>query len=157
MSRAWRMSRPGVLLALLVLALGPTGVASAGVSRSHAATVEVKVTFTDTKLVLSRSSLQAGSATFVVVNTGRKPHRLAITGPGLRDAQTPKLAGGKSATITVTLRMGSYMLGDLVGLGKATARWLVVGPATQVTSTGQHSAGKTSTLSQDPNWWMTCD
>lgn len=157
MSRALRMGRPGVLFALLVFALGPAGVVSAAVARSTTAAVQVKVTFTDARVVLSRTTLQAGPATFVVVNNGHKPHRLAITGPGLRDVETPKLLSGKGATITVKLRMGSYMLGDLVALGKAAPHWLVVGPATEVSASGQHTAGKTSTLAQDPNWWMTCD
>jgi hypothetical protein len=157
MSRALKLGRPGVLFAFLVLAVGPAGLAFAAVARPTTSAVEVTVTFTDAKLVLSRSTLQAGPATFVIVNIGQKPHRLAITGPGLRDVQTPRLPSGKSARITVKLSMGSYMLGDLVASGKATARWLLVGPATEVSSSGQHSTGKTSTLAQDPNWWMTCD
>jgi hypothetical protein len=127
------MGRLGAVIAVFVLALGLTGVGFAGTAR-RAVAAKVTVTLTDTKLVLSRPGLQAGKATFVVVNKGQKLHVLAITGPGLSGVRTPKLAAGKSATLTVKLRTGAYILSDPVGLSSFKSRWLVVNPATAVSS-----------------------
>src|SRR5438105_2136194 len=156
MRHARELSRSSIAIAVVVLALGAIGVAPAGAVR-HTSATKVTVTFTDKNLAVSRGSVQAGPAVFVVVNNGQQAHALAITGPGLGNVQTPKLGAGKSATLNVTLRMGSYMLADRVALGTMTARWVLVSPATTVTSTGQRGGGKTSTLSEDPNWWMQCD
>jgi len=123
-----------VLVGAFVLALG-TGVASARVAR-HAIATKVTVTFTDKKFVISPADLQAGTARFVVVNKGQKPHALAIVGPGLNGPRrTPKLAAGKSATLTVTLKMGAYVLSDAVA--KLSGHWLVVGPASVVNGSGR--------------------
>ena len=132
---ATRMVRLSVLIGTFVLALGATGVASAGVAR-HAVATKVTVTFTDKKFVVSPAGLQAGTANFVVVNKGQKPHALAIVGPGLTGVRrTPKLAAGKSATLTVTLKMGAYVLSDAVA--KSSGHWLVVGPASVVSGGGR--------------------
>ncbi len=131
MRHSRRMYRSNAVIAVSVVALGLPGVALAGVARQAAA--KVTVTFTDTKFGVSVGSLQAGTATFVVVNQSHKLQVLAITGPGLRGVRTPKLAAGRSATLTVTLRTGAYMLSDPVGPGMSTVRWLVVNPAAVVT------------------------
>jgi hypothetical protein len=144
---AW-LPRLGVLFGSLVVALGVTGVASA----ANGTATEVKVTFTDAKFVLSPAGLQAGKTMFLVVNTGRKPHALAIAGPGLKGVKTPRVPAGKRATLTVTLGVGAYALSDAAG--QANGRWLVVGPRTIVQSTGSRSGGggpETSTIG------MNCD
>jgi hypothetical protein len=133
-----RTRRPGAVVAFLVFALGLPGFALASVGH-QALAAKVTVTFTDTKFVLSRGGVEAGTASFVVVNKGQKLHVLAIRGPGLGGVRTTKVAAGRSATLTVTLRTGAYMLSDPVGLGASTVRWLVVSPATVVRSTGTGS------------------
>ena len=133
-----RIKRWQAVFAVSVLAFCLTGNAFAGVSR-HAAAAKVTVTFTDKKLRVSAPGLPAGMATFVVLNTGKKLHFLAITGPGLKGVHTRKLAPGGSATLTVKLRTGSYMLSDPDGLGMQSARWLQVIPATSVNSRGNGS------------------
>jgi hypothetical protein len=126
-----RIGRSGVLVALPVLALGIVGVALAGVTH-RSAQANVKVTVTDTRLVVSHGVLQAGQATFVVANKGRKQHVLTISGPGMRNGRAQLVASGKSATLTVTLRAGAYMLMDRARR-PSTIRWLMVGPATAAT------------------------
>lgn len=145
------IGRWSVLLTVCGVAFGLTGVAFAGVARQVTA-AKVTVTFTDTTFGISSGGLQAGKATFVIVNKGRKPHALTITGPGLKNIRTSKLATGRSATLTVTLRTGAYMLTD--PLGKSSTRWIVVGPATVVHSAGNTSAGTTPQFN-DPG--MNCD
>jgi len=145
------MGRLSAVVAVLALTSSLTGVAFAGVARQVIA-AKVTVTVTDTTLGISPAGLQAGRATFVVMNKGRKPHALAIAGPGLRGVRTPKLATGKSATLTVTLRTGAYVLSD--PFGTSNSHWLVVGPATVVRSSGKSSAGTTASFT-DPG--MNCD
>jgi hypothetical protein len=149
MRAAARVVRLSALVAVLAISLGLTGTALAGVAR-RSVTTNVTVTFTDTKFHLSPAGLQAAPAKFVDVNKGRKPHALAIAGPGLKGAQTPKLAAGATATLTVKLRTGAYVLSDAVGL--VNTRWLVVGPATVV-----GSGSRTSTAPQFTEPGMNCD
>ena len=125
------------LVVVFLLALAVPGVAFADAAR-HAIAANVTVTITDARLIVSRSGLQAGQATFAVVNDGHGAHALTITGPGLTGARTPKLHAGASATLTVTLRAGAYTLTDPFAR-KANVHWLVVSPATNVTSTGTSS------------------
>src|SRR5438477_8307227 len=105
MRGAVRVRRLSGLIAVLALNLALAGTALAGTARRSVAT-NVTVTFTDAKFLLSPGGLQAGTTKFIVVNTGAQPHALAIAGPGLKGARTPKLAAGARATLTVTLRTG---------------------------------------------------
>ena len=131
MTHPSRIGRPGVLVALSILALGLVGVALAGVSH-RAVQPAVTVTFTDKRLDVSHGVVQAGAATFVVANKGSKPHVLAISGPGMQGGKTQKVSAGKSAKLTVTLRQGAYMLIDRAR-SPSTIRWLMVGPPTAST------------------------
>jgi hypothetical protein len=127
-------------VAVSVLSLALTGPAL-GNGAGQAQMAKVTVTLTDKKLGISTTNLEAGAATFLVVNRGSKRHSLAITGPGLKLAQTPKVAPGRSATLVVTLRKGAYMLSlsNPVGLGMSSKRWVEVMPATTVSSSGSSS------------------
>jgi hypothetical protein len=127
-----RVGWPSVLIALSVLALGLVGVALAG-GTHHTASANVTVTLTDTRLIVSHGTVQAGPATFVVANKGSKLHVLSITGPGLSGSRTQEVKSGKRATLVMTLRKGAYMLTDRVGRGPSSVRWLLVGPATTAT------------------------
>jgi hypothetical protein len=128
------MKRLGAGLVVSLVALALAGAAFA--STRHASLSKVTVTFSDSKLGVSAQTLDAGTTTFVVHNNGRKLHVLAISGPGLKAVRTPKLAAGHSATLTVTLRAGSYMLSDPVGLGVYKVQYLSILPAANVTATG---------------------
>ena len=57
------------------------------------------------------SAYGAGSTTFVVTNTGKVAHDLAVQGPGIAGvASTPLIQPGKSARLKVTLTSGTYTL-----------------------------------------------
>ena len=133
--RSRSMVRVLVATGVSALAFGMTGVGLAGVSRESVAT-RVTVTFSDTSFRLSSVNLQAGPTTFVVVNKGKKHHAFAISGPGLHGAQTGKLVPGGSATLTVKLRAGAYVLSDPVGLSAYNVQFLDINPATDVSGTG---------------------
>lgn len=122
---------PSIAIAVGVLALGLVGVALAGGTNEHGATTQsVNVTFTDTRLSVSHGVVQAGQATFVIANNGRKPHTLSISGPGFAAAKTQPVKPGRTGKLTVTLKTGAYMLADRVPRGGSmTVKWLMVGPA----------------------------
>ena len=110
---------------VLAVALAVTGISAARAARKTAAT-RVAVTFTDRSLSVNPGILQSGVTTFVVRNTGKKGHVFLISGPGLKGARTALLGSGKTATLTVTLRTGSYMLADPIGLGPYAAEYVNV-------------------------------
>jgi hypothetical protein len=138
------MQHPRALRRLLagtafsVLALTLAGVASPHEQGTKAA-AKLTVTFTDRALQVSMVTPASGLTTFVVVNKGQKRHVLEITGPGVKGAQTAKLAAGTRATITVRLRPGAYVLSDPVGLGVYNVQFLNVVRATAVTGRGNGS------------------
>ncbi|WP_369231848.1 copper-binding protein [Streptomyces sp. R21] len=83
--------------------------ASSGASKAGSGT-RVTVTETEYALKLSRSSFTPGTYTFVTDNAGKITHALSIDGPGVEDAKTKNLQGGQEATLTVTLKKGTYDL-----------------------------------------------
>jgi uncharacterized cupredoxin-like copper-binding protein len=58
------------------------------------------------KITLASSTVPAGPIAFDVSNVGRIPHDLTIQG----SKATPLISPGKSATLTVTLKPGTYTL-----------------------------------------------
>ncbi len=133
-----RMGRLPAVIAVSVFALGLAGVAHAGVVR-QASAAKVTVTFTDRTLRVAPANPGSGTTTFVVVNKGKKRHVLAITGPGLNDVRTGKVAAGRSATLIVKLRPGTYVLSDPVGLGTYTSAFINVIRATVLSARGNGS------------------
>lgn len=132
-----------------MVTLGLASAALGGVARSAVET-RVEVTFSDTSFTLTPASLNAGPTTFVVLNKGKRSHALEITGPGLRGARTTKLAAGKSATLTVTLHAGAYMLSDPVGLSAYNVQYIDVVPASVVSSTGASSSVVNTNTTTNP-------
>ncbi len=122
----------GILVSLF--ALGFAGMTSAHSQQAKVA--KVTVTFTDTTLRVSAITWDAGMTTFLVLNKGKKGHVLAIAGPGLKGVQTSKLVAGGTATLTVKLRPGSYVLSDPVGLGVYDVQFLSVLRAAVVSGKG---------------------
>ena len=91
-----------VVLAVLAAAVGITASSVlAGQSRTQATTI--KVTAKDFKFVLSAKSAKAGTIKFVVRNTGAAPHDFKI---GTK--KTARIAHGKTATLIVKLKKGTY-------------------------------------------------
>lgn len=95
-----RLLIPVGLLAIAgAVALGATGLASA---RPEAVTV--RVTMTDFKFTLSRTTVPRGVVSFTVVNRGDTPHDFKIAGK-----KTPIYAPGKRGTLRITFsRAGRY-------------------------------------------------
>jgi uncharacterized cupredoxin-like copper-binding protein len=93
-----RLALPAFVIVAVVVLLVMS--ASPGLTASGATTVSVSAT--EMKFTLSKKSVQAGSVTFVVKNTGKAPHDFKIAGK-----KTPILKPGKSARLTVALKKGS--------------------------------------------------
>lgn len=70
----------------------------------------IVVTGIEYKFELSKTNLAPGAYTFTLENDGRQPHNLTITGPQVANKATPTIAGGKSASIRVSLVAGTYDL-----------------------------------------------
>jgi uncharacterized cupredoxin-like copper-binding protein len=84
-------------------------IAGCGASSGQSSGTVVTATETEYQIVLSRTSFTPGTYTFVVTNHGLVTHSLEINGPGVNDVQLPQILGpGQSASMTVTLRPGSY-------------------------------------------------
>ncbi|MFD5793670.1 plastocyanin/azurin family copper-binding protein [Streptomyces diastatochromogenes] len=102
----------GAFCAALVLAAcssGGGGQASGSAGTTQAASgTRVTVTESEFMLKLSRTSFTPGTYTFVAHNAGKITHALSIDGPGVEDARTKDIPAGHSATVTVTLKKGTY-------------------------------------------------
>jgi uncharacterized cupredoxin-like copper-binding protein len=70
----------------------------------------VDVTAKDFKFQLPNSSVSPGSYTFVLKNEGPSGHDLVVKGPGVKNTSTPVIGPGKTASLEVTLKSGSYEL-----------------------------------------------
>ena len=70
---------------------------------SSASGTKVTVTATEFHFKLSRSTVPHGKITFVLVNKGHLKHDFKIDGK-----KTPQIAPGKTATLVVTLKKGTY-------------------------------------------------
>jgi len=124
-----------VVFAVFAIALATAGVAQAGGQR-HAVSAKVTVTITDRSLRVSPVNPSSGVTKFVVVNKGRKQHLLSISGPGVKNARSSKVAGGASSTLTVNLKPGVYVLSDPVGLGTYTSAFMSVVKSVSMTGKG---------------------
>jgi uncharacterized cupredoxin-like copper-binding protein len=67
----------------------------------------VPVTETEFKIALPQSTLAAGSYSFEVKNDGKIEHDLVVEGNGV-DEKTPTIGAGKTATLKVDLKPGTY-------------------------------------------------
>src|SRR5438552_4975403 len=124
MARAYKIGPVSGIVAALALGLAEVG--SGGVAR-HALVIEVLVSFTDSKILVSPNGLtQAGPVMFFVTNKGHKLHVLTIKGPGMRSAQQQPVRPGATALLHLKLVTGAYALSDPAGLGKANVHWFVV-------------------------------
>lgn len=141
--------RTHVVVAVSVLALGLGGVA---VAQHRSGAAQVNVTILDGgKLTVSPTSFTAGKVTLVVVNKGRLTHGLAIMGLGLGATRTPTLSTGKTAQLTVTVKVGKYHVWDPVRSSMSHATMLMAksaatgggstGSSGSTTSTGSSSTG----------------
>ena len=96
------MNRRSAAVAILVV-LGALALVPVATSKSTASTT-VSVTALDTlKFKLSKTSAPAGKVVFKVKNGGKLSHDFKIAGK-----KTAMLSGGKTATLTVTLKKGKF-------------------------------------------------
>ena len=65
------------------------------------------MTLSEWKVTLSRDTLKAGVVTFRVTNGGAMNHAFYVRGAGV-DKGTRDIAKGEAASLTVTLKPGTY-------------------------------------------------
>jgi uncharacterized cupredoxin-like copper-binding protein len=94
----------GAALALVGAVLAATAVGS------PAAKTTVKVTEREYALSFTPRTVAPGTVTFSVRNAGHAAHALAVSGPGMKTVRTSSIAPGKTGTLTVTLRRGTFSL-----------------------------------------------
>ena len=103
-----KLTRPCIVAAALAAALA--GAAFAGVVVHKSATVQtIKVTEKEFHISIPAKHA-AGPVKFVIKNTGKYPHALALSGPGVKLKKTALIKPGKSATLAVTLKSGRYSI-----------------------------------------------
>jgi plastocyanin len=142
------MRRSRFSLALAALAVAALGAATAGyVARAGVAKTTVTVTEREFRITPSARTIPRGRVRFLVKNTGRYPHALAIRGAGL-NKRTAVIKPGKSGVLVVDLRSGSYALwcpvpGHAARGMKATVH--LAGAAAATTTTTSTTTTDTST------------
>jgi len=90
----------GLLLAAVALALAPAHPAPGDPAA-------VSARLSEWKVELSEHTIAAGSVTFTVANVGSIPHAFEVEGQGI-EQETAIIQPGASATLTLTLRPGTY-------------------------------------------------
>ena len=70
----------------------------------------IKVTEKEFHITLSTRTGAVGPVRFVIKNTGKYTHGLAISGPGVKLKKSALIKPGKSAILAVTLKSGTYAL-----------------------------------------------
>jgi uncharacterized cupredoxin-like copper-binding protein len=104
-----------------------------GLAFGAPAPAAVNVKLSEWKVELSGGTIAAGTVTFTVTNAGSIPHALEVEGQGI-EQETGVIQPGASATLTLTLKAGTYEVYCPVGndshkkLGMETR--LKVAPAT---------------------------
>ena len=98
---------------------GSSTPAPASSSPAEAESETVAVTEGEMYIELSEDSYASGSYTFEVVNEGDMPHDFVVERDGEDVAATEVLQPGQSATLTVTLEEGDYVVYCSVGAHRA--------------------------------------
>ena len=114
-----KLIRLAAALSALSLALAACGGGSSGGTRRRrrplggsssggGSATPVNVTLADFSIsIAGGTTLDPGTYTFSVSNTGQTGHNLTIEGPGVDNQATPTFTGG-TQQLTVTLRNGRY-------------------------------------------------
>ncbi len=90
----------GLMFALLALAATPA-------RRGPTNPVAVGAKLSEWKVELSARTIAAGTVTFTIANDGTIPHAFEVEGQGI-EQETAVIQPGSSATLTLTLKPGSY-------------------------------------------------
>jgi uncharacterized cupredoxin-like copper-binding protein len=78
-----------------------------GLAFGAPAPAAVNVKLSEWKVELSAGTIAAGTVTFTVTNAGSIPHALEVEGQGI-EQETGVIQPGASATLTLTLKAGTY-------------------------------------------------
>ena len=78
-----------------------------GLAFGAPAPAAVNVKLSEWKVELSGGTIAAGTVTFTVTNAGSIPHALEVEGQGI-EQETGVIQPGASATLTLTLKAGTY-------------------------------------------------
>lgn len=104
----------GMLTAVFVLGKESESKAAGGETTAQTTTGQtrptvqtVQVSEVEFKIHMQATTLKAGKYTFEVKNDGKIPHDLVVKGAGVQKA-TSLLSPGKSESLTVVLKPGSY-------------------------------------------------
>ena len=97
------MKRISALAAVLAVAAVSVFTVVAYAGQNHATATTIKVTAKEFKFTLSKKSAPHGKVTFKVTNKGHLKHDFKINGK-----KTSMISPGKSASLTVTLKKGSF-------------------------------------------------
>lgn len=95
----------------------PTAGGTSGSAQGQGTTVDVKAT--EFAFSLSKSDFSPGTYTFTMHDDGHATHAMAMEGPGLSNAKSSNAGPGETATMTVTLKAGTYTLYCPVGNHRA--------------------------------------
>ena len=93
-------SAAGLLFSALTFAGTPT-------YRTSRDPAPVSAKLSEWKIELSKGTVTAGTVTFTVTNAGIIPHAFEVEGQGI-EKQTDVIQPGSSATLTLTLKPGTY-------------------------------------------------
>jgi uncharacterized cupredoxin-like copper-binding protein len=91
-------------LSIAVLAVASVGVGAAAAAPAAAQATTVNVTAKDFHFTLSRTTVKAGSVTFVIRNVSPAMHDFKIAGH-----RSSMIGPGKTTRLTVTLKPGRYL------------------------------------------------
>ena len=97
------MKRIASLVAVLAVAAVSVFTVVAYAGQNHATATSISVKATEFKFTLSKKSAPHGKVTFKVTNKGHLKHDFKINGK-----KTSMISPGKSASLTVTLKKGSF-------------------------------------------------
>src|SRR5438093_284028 len=89
------------------LLLAAVALAGAAAHRAPGDPAAVSAKLSEWKVELSARSIAAGTVTFTVANVGSIPHAFEVEGQGI-EQETAVIQPGSSATLTLTLKPGTY-------------------------------------------------
>ena len=108
------MTRKYPLIATTAFVLLTTAFVPGRMHPAASRSATLTATLSEWKIELSSASVAAGKVTFTATNAGSIPHAFEVEGEGL-ERKTPLIQPGETATLTLTLKSGSYEIYCPVG------------------------------------------
>lgn len=141
-----------LVASILVAAALAGGALAAMVAHRSTATTKIPVTEKNYRIVLKKHSFAKGKVTFVVKNTSNTVHQFKISGPGLSKSIPGLINPGKTKTLTVTLKKGTYSITCPLHLSLGMKTSIKVGGAAATGGGGTGGTGGTTTSSGGSSW-----